>query len=41
MAGRVESSGERRSAGARLAPEAGDGDEATRVGMIRSLFTAR
>ena len=33
--GRVESSGERRAADARLASQTRDGDEATRVGMNR------
>jgi hypothetical protein len=33
--GGVEFFGERRAAGTRLVPETRDGDEATRVGMIR------
>jgi hypothetical protein len=37
--GRVEPVGERRAAGARLAPKTGDGDEATHVGKIRSLIS--
>ena len=39
--GRVESSGERRAAGARLAPQTRGGNEATRDGMVRSLVTDR